>query len=82
MMGEQESSDPGTVDELLNLLEIDPDALREAEFVQAQAILDTMVGETVASATMEDRRIVIETTSGNRYFFFGFIGNAADGGPL
>jgi hypothetical protein len=76
MKGEQESRDPGNVDELLNLLEIDPDALREAEFAQAQAILDTMVGETIASASMEDRRIVIETGSGNRYFFYGFMGGA------
>ena len=66
----------GTVEELESLLEIDPDALREAEFAQAQAILDTLVGETVASATMEDRRIVIVTQTGNRYFFYGFIGNA------
>lgn len=66
----------GTVEELESLLQIDPDALREAEFAQAQAILDTLVGETVASATMEDRRIVIVTRTGNRYFFYGFIGNA------
>ena len=66
----------GTVEELESLLQIDPDALREAEFAQAQAILDTLVGETVASATMEDRRIVVTTQSGNRYFFYGFIGNA------
>jgi len=66
----------GNVGELLNLLEIDPEALREAEFAQAQSILDTLVGETIASATMEDNRIVVETTSGNRYFFYGFMGNA------
>jgi hypothetical protein len=24
---------------------------------------------------MEDRRIVIETDDGNRYFFYGFIGS-------
>jgi hypothetical protein len=66
----------GGVDELLNLLEIDPDALREAEFMQAQAILDSLVGETIARASMEDCRIVVETASGNRYFFYGFMGNA------
>jgi hypothetical protein len=76
-MGEEETTKTGTIDELESLLEIDPDALREAEFAQAQAILDTMVGETIATASMEDRRIVIETTSGNRYFFYGFMGNAA-----
>ena len=76
-MQDPESTRTGTIDELETLLEIDPDALRDAEFIQAQAILDTMVGETVAAATMEERRIVIRTASGNRYFFYGFIGNAA-----
>jgi hypothetical protein len=65
-MSERETNKAATVDELRSLLEIDPDALREAEFAQAQAILDTLVGETIASATMEDRRIVVETKSGNR----------------
>jgi hypothetical protein len=76
-MGERETTKTGTVGELQSLLEIDPDALREAEFAQAQAILDTLVGETIASASMEDRRIVIVTSSGNRYFFYGFMGNAS-----
>jgi hypothetical protein len=75
----QEGSIAGGADELLNLLEIDPNALREAEFVQAQAILDTMVGETIASAEMEEGRIVVETATGNRYFFYGFMGNAPRG---
>ena len=75
MKGPEETT-AGDLGDLLNLLEIDPDALREAEFVQAQAILDTLVGQTIASAAMEDRRIVVETTNGNRYFFYGFIGNA------
>jgi hypothetical protein len=64
------------VDELLNLLEIDPDALREAEFEQVQGILDLMVGQTIASATIEDRRIVVETSTGDRYFFYGFMGQS------
>jgi hypothetical protein len=80
-MSERETNKAATVDELRSLLEIDPDALREAEFAQAQAILDTLVGETIASATMEDRRIVVETKSGNRYFFYGFMGNAPQGRP-
>ncbi|MEO6991161.1 MAG: hypothetical protein ABI346_09660 [Candidatus Baltobacteraceae bacterium] len=67
----------GRVDELLNLLEIDPDALREAEFEQVQSILETLVGQTIASATMEERRIVVETKTGDRYFFYGFMGNRA-----
>jgi hypothetical protein len=65
----------GDLGDLLNLLEIDPDALREAEFTQAQAILDTMVGQTITAASMEDRRIVIRTANGNLYFFYGFMGS-------
>lgn len=62
------------VDELLGLIEIEPDALREAEFMQAQAILETMVGKTIASAQVEDTRIVVTTADGNKYFFYGFLG--------
>ncbi len=69
------SSDHGSLDDLLNLLEVDPDALREAEFEQTQSILDTLVNKTVSSATIEDTRIVIETSEGNRYFFYGFMGS-------
>jgi hypothetical protein len=64
------------IDDLINLMDIDPDALREAEFVQAQAILDTLVGKTIEHATMEDTRIVVETTEGDRYFFYGFMGGS------
>ncbi len=64
------------IDDLINLMDIDPDALREAEFVQAQAILDTLVGKTIEHASMEDTRIVVETTEGDRYFFYGFMGGS------
>jgi hypothetical protein len=71
-----EPLDRGSIDELLdNLMEIDPDALREAEFEQTQSILDTLKGKTIARAVLEDRRIVIETSDGYRYFFFGFMGS-------
>ena len=63
------------IEELLHLIEVEPDALREAEFLQAQAILDTMAGKTIASAEMEERRIVVQTSDGNKYFFYGFLGN-------
>ena len=66
------------IDELLELIEVEPDALREAEFVQAQAILETLVGKTVASADIEDTRIVVTTTEGNRYFFYGFLGESSE----
>ncbi len=63
------------IDELLHLIEVEPDALREAEFFQAQAILETLVGKVIADATIEDTRIVISTEDGNRYFFYGFLGS-------
>ena len=62
------------IDELLHLMEVDPDALREAEFMQAQAILDTMVGKTVQAAEIEETRIVVTTGDGSKYFFYGFLG--------
>jgi hypothetical protein len=64
------------IDELLHLIEVEPNALREAEFAQVQSILETMVGKTVESAEMEDTRIVITTSDGNKYFFYGFLGEA------
>ena len=78
-----DSKDHGSLDDLLTLLEVDtdslqdvdPDALRIAEFEQTQSILDTLTGKTVRTATIEDTRIVIETNDGNRYFFFGFMGS-------
>lgn len=63
------------IDELLHLIEVEPDALREAEFLQAQTILETMVGKTIISAELEDTRIVVSTSDGNKYFFYGFLGN-------
>ena len=62
------------IDELLHLIEVEPDALREAEFLQAQAILETMVGKTITAADLEETRIVITTSDGNKYFFYGFLG--------
>jgi hypothetical protein len=66
------------IDELLHLIEVEPDALREAEFMQAQAILETMVGKTVTTAELEDTRIVITTNDGSKYFFYGFLGEGND----
>ena len=63
------------IDELLDLIEVEPDALREAEFLQAQAILETLVGKTISNASIEPTRIVITTSDGNRYFFYGFLGS-------
>jgi hypothetical protein len=65
------------IDELLELIEVEPDALREAEFLQAQAILETLIGKTVQAAEIDDTRIVITTSDGNRYFFYGFLGESS-----
>lgn len=65
------------IDQLLQLIEVEPDALREAEFLQAQAILETLIGKTITGAEIEDTRIVITTSEGNRYFFYGFLGSGS-----
>jgi len=76
---------PGSLDQLLkdlgdlDLRDIDPDALREAEFEQTRWILDELAGKTIAKAELEDTRIVIETSDGNRYFFYGFMGSGRPG---
>ena len=62
------------IDELMELIEVEPDALREAEFMQAQAILETLIGKTIDAAEILDTRIVITTGDGNKYFFYGFLG--------
>lgn len=58
----------------VDALEIEPEALRAAEFMQAQMILDTMVGKTVTKAEIEETRIAVTTTDGTTYFFYGFMG--------
>jgi len=58
------------------LVDIDIDALREAERVFAQAILDTMPGKTVAKATYEETRVVVTMTDGTEYYFYGFLGES------
>ncbi|MDQ2992569.1 MAG: hypothetical protein M3R30_07115 [Candidatus Eremiobacteraeota bacterium] len=63
------------IDELLHLIEAEPGASREAEFLQAQAILETMIGKTVASAEIDETGIVVTTNKGNKYFFYGILGS-------
>lgn len=55
-------------------MEIDPAALREAERVFAQGILDTMAGKEVAEARYEETRVVVAMTDGTEYYFYGFMG--------
>lgn len=56
------------------LLEIEPDALRAAEFMQAQAVLEGMVGRRIVRALVEETRIALETDDGAVYYFYGFMG--------
>ncbi|MDQ6933038.1 MAG: hypothetical protein M3160_07660 [Candidatus Eremiobacteraeota bacterium] len=65
------------VDQLLDLVDIEPDALREAEFMQAQSILDTLVGKSITEATIDETRIVVTTSDGSKYFFYGFLGGGS-----
>lgn len=73
-------SKPGNIDSLLeeitnlNLHDIDPELLQTAEFSQIQWVLDQMSNKTIKDAYVENNRIVIETSDGNRFFFFGFMG--------
>jgi hypothetical protein len=63
------------IDELLDdLIEVEPDRLRAAEFLNAQAALESLAGKTVASASIEETRVAIATSDGCRYYFYGFMG--------
>ena len=59
------------------LLDVDPDALRAAEFMQAQELLAGMVGKHVVSAQLEETRISVELDDGAIYYFYGFMGEDA-----
>jgi hypothetical protein len=61
-------------------IQIEPDALRAAEFMQAQSVLEAMVGRTVVATRVEETRIAIETDDGRSYFFYGFMGEEAGTG--
>jgi hypothetical protein len=64
------------LDQLLQLIEAEPDGLRAAEFLQAREILQSLVGKTVTGASVEDTRIAISTSDGCCYHFYGFLGRA------
>lgn len=59
-----------------DVLDIDPDALREAEKIFAQGILDTMAGKQVMQAVYEDTRVVVIMSDGSEYYFYGFMGES------
>ena len=56
------------------LLDVEPELLRAAEFMQAKELLSAMVGRRVVKAELEDTRIAVETDDGTTYFFYGFMG--------
>ena len=60
-----------------SLEDIDPDALRAAEFMQAQDLLAGMVGRHVVSAQLEETRVAVELDDGSIYYFYGFMGEDA-----
>lgn len=63
-----------------SLLDIDPDALRAAEFMQAQDLLAGMVGRHVVSAQLEETRVAVELDDGSIYYFYGFMGEDVPAG--
>jgi hypothetical protein len=62
------------IDELLKLIEVEPEHLQTAELINAQAVLESLVGKTVSAAVVDDRRVAVTTSDGGRYFFYGFLG--------
>lgn len=63
------------IDELLNLIEAEPEGLRTAEFLQTQNVLEALIGKTITAAAIEETRIVVTTADGTRYYFYGFLGS-------
>lgn len=62
------------IDELLDLIEVEPERLRAAEFINAQAALESFIGKTVAAATVAETRITLTASDGSQYHFYGFLG--------
>ena len=61
------------------LIDIEPDALRAAEFMQTERLLNAMVGQTVTAARVEETRIAIEVADGSVFYFYGFMGEDEHG---
>jgi len=65
------------IDELIELIEAEPEGLRAAELLQVRDVLGGLVGKRVAEAAVEETRVAITTTDGCRYYFYGFLGSEA-----
>ncbi len=63
------------IDELLHLIEAEPEGLQTAEFLQTQAMLENVVGKTIARAVVEETRVAITTQDGCKYYFYGYLGS-------
>lgn len=63
------------IDELLHLIEAEPEGLHTAEFLQTQAMLENVVGKTIAAAVVEETRVAITTQDGCSYYFYGYLGS-------
>ncbi|MBV8531490.1 MAG: hypothetical protein JO104_09250 [Candidatus Eremiobacteraeota bacterium] len=63
------------IDELLHLMEVEPEGLRDAELLNAQAVLGNLVGKTITAASIEETRVELTTGDGRRYYFYGFLGS-------
>jgi hypothetical protein len=59
---------------LLDLIEVEPEQLRTAEMLNAQAVLGKLVGKTVTAADAQETRVAITASDGSRYLFYGFLG--------
>ena len=57
--------------------DIDPEGLREAELMQARAMLRRLVGRTIVDLRVEETRIALDTDDGVTYYFYGFMGEDA-----
>jgi hypothetical protein len=63
------------IDELIDLIEAEPEGLGKAEFLQTQSVLESLIGKTVTAAAIEETRVAITTSDGCRYYFYGFLGS-------
>jgi hypothetical protein len=54
--------------------DIDPEGLREAELIQARAMLRRLIGRTITDLRVEETRIALHTDDGAIYYFYGFMG--------
>ena len=62
------------IEDLLDLIEIEPERLAAAEFINARAVLESLVGKTIVETSVDERRITLRTADGSRYHFYGFLG--------